>query len=101
MKVNFNRNLLDYRGIEAKNEDDEDKPISIKDIICQYLYIGNGITDDATGAKRYMAYKLTCKLANSIGEVNITDKESLLIKEVCLASVQAGVYGQIVDILDA
>jgi len=97
MKINFNKNVVDYKGMPLIENGTK---VSIKETICKFLFLGNGIEGNNSGDEKYTAYKLMVKIANGSNEVEITDKESLLIKKVCSASLNAGAYGQIVELLN-
>lgn len=97
MKKNFNKKIVDYNGTPVM---ENGVNIIIKDIICKYLFLGAGIKDDDNGDKKYEAYKLMRKISEAKGDVDISDKESILIKQVCSLSLNAGAYGQIVELLN-
>ena len=91
MKVNFNVAFIDHNGNEMKE--------SVKETVCQYLFVGQGLKDDGDlASKKYKAYKLMRRIADAEDEVEIEDTESLLIKEVC-GTLAAGAYGQIIELL--
>lgn len=96
MKVNFNTTLKDFRGNDLKDpQTGEIQPMN--EWICSRLYVaGEGLTDD----ERYAAYLLMEKIRHTDSDVDITDRESLLIKKALGKNVPVGIYGQIVKLLN-
>ena len=96
MKVNFNTTLKDFRGNDLKDPQTGEIQV-MKEMVCSRLYIaGEGLSDD----EKYTAYKVMEKIRLSEGDVDIEDKESVLIKKTCGKTVAAGIYGQIVKLLN-
>lgn len=94
MKVNFKKALVDFKGQPIKDEKGNEQLAS--DVICSRLFgAGEGFTSD----EKYEAFKLMQKISSN-EEVDIIDKESILIKKVCDKQLNAGAYGQIVELLN-
>lgn len=53
------------------------------------------------GAKKYLAYKIVNKITTSPTAVVLSDEEKELIEAVAAESFSAGVFGQIMDIINA
>ena len=95
MKVNFNRKIRDFKGLES-NE-------AMSDIVAQALYQAGGNEDGLTADDKFRAYKL-CQCVISASErgesVNISAEDAALIKKVCEKCYVAGAYGQICEIIE-
>lgn len=95
MKINLKGYLADFNGEDLV---ENGKTISIKDLVCKHLYNGIGIKPEEAKEKKYAAYKIMCKIASS-DICDITDEESILIKEICSKGMSVGAYGQLVELL--
>lgn len=95
MKVNFNKPLKDFRGEDMKDE--FGKVQIIKDIVCARLYSSG---DEMNEDEKYESYKLMTRINAADGDMDISDKESLLIKKCCNKTLTAGAFGQIFDLLN-
>lgn len=95
MRVNFNRPFKGYDGKDI--EDENGGKQLIREAVCARLYTSSeGLSPD----EKYEAYKLMARIASSDGEIDIEDRESLLIKKICESTLTAGGYGQIVELLN-
>lgn len=95
MKVDFNKPLKDFRGEDMKDEFGEVQ--NIKDIVCARLYSSG---KDMSIDDKFEAYKLMKRIEASNSDVDINDRESLLIKECCNNTLTAGAFGQIFELLN-
>ena len=95
MKVNFNKPLKTVRGEDMKDE--FGKVQIIKDIVCARLYSSG---DDMNQDEKFEAYNLMTRINAAEGELDISDKESVLIKKCCDKTLTAGAFGQIFNILN-
>ena len=95
MKVNFNKPLKTFRGEDKKDEFGKDQ--IIKDIVCARLYSSG---DDMNQDEKFEAYNLMTRINAAEGELDISDKESVLIKKCCDKTLTAGAFGQIFNILN-
>lgn len=95
MKVNFNKPLKTFKGEDMKDE--LGKVQIIKDIVCARLYSSG---DDMNQDEKFEAYNLMTRINASEGEMDISDKESVLIKKCCDKTLTAGAFGQIFNILN-
>ena len=69
----------------------------IKDIVCARLYSSG---DDLNEDEKYESYKLMTRINAADGDMDISDKESILIKKCCNRTLTAGAFGQIFDLLN-
>nr|DAL67126.1 MAG TPA: hypothetical protein [Bacteriophage sp.]DAL84139.1 MAG TPA: hypothetical protein [Caudoviricetes sp.] len=95
MKVNFNKPLKTFRGEDMKDE--FGKVQVIKDIVCARLYSSG---DEMNEDEKYESYKLMTRINAADGDMDISDKESLLIKKCCNKTLTAGAFGQIFELLN-
>ena len=95
MKVNFNKPLKTFRGEDMKDE--FGKVQVIKDIVCARLYSSG---DEMNEDEKYESYKLMTRIKAADGDMDISDKESVLIKKCCNKTLTAGAFGQIFDLLN-
>ena len=95
MKVNFNKPLKTFKGEDMKDEFVKVK--IIKDIVCARLYSSG---DDMNQDEKFEAYNLMTRINAAEGELDISDKESVLIKKCCDKTLTAGAFGQIFNILN-
>lgn len=113
MKVNFNTPFKNYKGEDMQKEVEvlrdgknakELQPVLIADILAQNLYNGEGIERTGNAGKdneaKFKAYQLCHRIFNASDAVDLTAEEALLIKQVSAASLTAGAYGQIVELLE-
>lgn len=69
----------------------------IKDIVCARLYSSG---DEMNEDEKYESYKLMTRINAADGDMDISDKESLLIKKCCNKTLTAGAFGQIFELLN-
>lgn len=69
----------------------------IKDIVCARLYSSG---DEMNEDEKYESYKLMTRINAADGDMDISDKESILIKKCCNRTLTAGAFGQIFDLLN-
>ena len=69
----------------------------IKDVVCSRLYSSG---DDMNEDEKYELYKLMTRINAADGEIDISDKESILIKKCCNRTLTAGAFGQIFELLN-
>lgn len=91
MKIDFNRHFKKFDGSEA--------PEIMRDIISQALFnMGAGRHVDMT--TKFNAYMLSQKIMNATGCVEISTEEATMIKEAAAATLTAGGYGQIHQLIE-
>lgn len=113
MKVNFNIKLKEFDGSEAFEEKKvvingqagiEKVPVVIKDLVAKSLFSGGGIERtgkaDTDNKNRFEAYRLCQKIIASAGEVDLSPEEMVMIKQAASIYTSAGVYAQIVELVD-
>lgn len=92
MKVNFNKRFRDYNGVEIKGE-------TIGMTVAKSLF-NHGGAEAVDADTKFRAYLLSQKIAQAMGDVDITVEDAALIKEVCGKSLTAGGYGQVCGIIE-
>lgn len=113
MKVDFNIKLKEFDGSEAFEEKKVVKngktevsksPVIIKNLVAKALFLGEGL--ERTGNvvtdnhNRFEAYKLSQKIISSDKDIDLSPEEMVLIKQAASAYPYAGVYAQIVELVD-
>ena len=97
MKVNLNRNLLDFRGrefIELVNGKESKK--SLRDLVAEALYAaGSNPRKNMETSKKLRAYKMLQQIINNRGVLDIETEDAALLKEIGGEYLTAGTYGQI------
>jgi hypothetical protein len=93
MKLNFNRHFLDANHNETS--------VVISETLRLILF---GAKEDEklplNADEKYLAYKLMQKLVPNAQEVDITVDEAGFLKKVAGASLVAGAYGQVHDLIE-
>lgn len=102
MKVNLNRNLLDFRGrefIELVNGKESKK--SVRDLVAEALFAaGSNPQKNMETSKKLRAYKMLQQIISNRGVLNIETEDAALLKEICGEYLIAGTYGQIYDLIE-
>lgn len=92
MKVNFNQSFKDFKGKAIG--------VSIADEIGKVMFNLSATRDTPlTVNEKYMAYKLSLKMARE-GETEINVDEASFIVKVCGEYLTAGAYGQVKDLIE-
>lgn len=95
MRINFNKTVKTFKGedmIDASTKG----TLTLRDLVCGSLFL---CPENTPAEDKYSAWKLIQKI-NVEGEVEITTEEGSLIKKICSLRCCAGVYGQLVDIIE-
>ena len=113
MKVNFHINLKEFDGTDAVEEKKvmQDgrvvtvkSPVIINDLVGKALYNGGGLEPagkaDTDNDYRFKAYKLCQKIIASTGEIDLSPEELVMVKQAATIYSAAGVYAQIVELVD-
>ena len=99
MKVNFNLPLLDPFG--KKVTDEKDQPSTIGKLVATCLYNAKHIKGvPLSPEQKFSAFNLSMKIANAKGEVEITLEEAQLIKSLSAECFMAGIYGNILKLIE-
>lgn len=99
MKVNFNQPIKDPFGNVVLDE--HDNPQSIGKILATGLFNAKQIKGmPLTPEQKFNAFNLSTKIANAKGEVEISVEEAQFIKSVSAEIFMAGVYGNIVNVIE-
>lgn len=102
MKVNLNRNLLDFKGQEAiELVNGKERKKVLRDMVAEALYAA-GINQQKSMemAKKLRAYKMLQQIINNRGVLDIETEDATLLKEICADFFTAGAYGQIYDLIE-
>lgn len=113
MKVNFHIKLKEFDGTDAvdtkkviKNGEKvlEEYPVIINDLVAKALYNGGGIERtgkaDVDNDNRFKSYRLCQRVIASTGEIDLSPEELVMIKQAATIYTSAGVYAQIVELVD-
>ena len=102
MKVNLNRNLLDFRGrefIELVNGKESKK--SVRDLVAEALFAaGSNPQKNMETSKKLRAYKMLQQIISNRGVLDIETEDATLLKEICADFFVSGAYGQIYDLIE-
>ena len=100
MKVNLNRNLLDFRGrefIELVNGKESKK--SVRDLVAEALFAaGSNPQKNMETSKKLRAYKMLQQIISNRGVLNIETEDAALLKEICGEYLTAGTYLSLIHI---
>lgn len=102
MKVNLNKNLLDFEGKEAiELVNGKERKKSLREMVSEALYAaGMNSQKGIDMQKKLKAYKMLQQIINNRGVLDIETEDATLLKEVCAEFFTAGVYGQIYDLIE-
>lgn len=93
MKINFNRFFKNYKGDETSE--------LMADKVSEALFIaGFGQQLPIDNKDKFLAYKLSQKIINAPGEVEINTEEASLIKSLCVNFFTSGAYGQVEELIE-
>lgn len=94
MKRNFNQVIKDFDGQPLKSNGKEQK---MGELVARQLFAVNyGKNAD----EKLRAYKLCNMLLSNPDSAEITTEDATMIKEVMASTCAAGIYGQVVDIIE-
>lgn len=112
MKVNFNVALKNGKGQDTYEEMESFidgkkvfryEKIMIKDLVSNSLYAGTTLDytndEEKDAAIKRRAYRLSQKVSNADGPIDITPEEICMIKKCAIGYRQAGTYQQIIDLV--
>lgn len=102
MKINLNKNLLDYRGQEViELVNGKEKKKSLRDLVSEALYAaGANQQRNMETSKKLRAYIMLQQIINNRGVLEIETEDATLLKEICGEFYTAGPYGQIYDLIE-
>lgn len=95
MKRNFNQVIKAYNGEPLKKKDGTDQKFG--ELIAMQLY---SVNYGKNAEQKLQAFRLCNKLADNPEKLDITAEDGALIKEVVANTCAAGIYGQVVDLVD-
>lgn len=90
MKIDFTKRLRNLDGSDAEKT---------FGYLIGCLLFGYGDAN-VSADKKYSAYKLMQRISSETAGCEISVEEAVLIKEISAKSMNAGIYGQIVDLLE-
>jgi hypothetical protein len=93
MKVDFNKKFKDFKGNELSE--------SVADKVAEALFSA-GMTREfpIKNEDKFRAYKLSQKIINAPGPVEISAEDVTLIKDVVSNFLTAGAYGQVEELVE-
>lgn len=97
MKVNLNNKFVkDYQGNEI--EVGKDKKQSIKDVVCQILFVG---CEGLSSQEKYRSYQLSQIIGISTDAIELEAEDTALMKKIIdRVLIQPGQYAQVVDAIE-
>lgn len=99
MKKNLKVALRWFNGSELKEKGTE-LPIMISEVVAKALFevsTSAGLTPE----EKYQAFKISQRITNEPRNVELDASDVVLIRKVIGPSFSAGVYGQIIDLLES
>lgn len=102
MKINFKKDFVDCFGnpIEEKIKGNVEH-ISIDRRLATSLFsLSNVEGRPLNGDEKYMAYSISCRMAQTPESVELTTEEASFLKKVCSELLSAGAYGQVYDLIE-
>ena len=95
-KYNFDKPFV---GFDGKPIIEQGETVHIGERLSFFLFSISTLNSQMMGQEqKYQAYKLMRKLQKG-GEVELTEEEKTLVKQVAAETFSVGAYGQIVEIL--
>lgn len=97
MKRNLKKELLYFNGEPLKDEKKD--PVLINDVLGKALFevsTSVGLSPE----EKYQAFKISQRIAANPEAVELESNDIVLIRKVMAPSFSAGIYGQIVDLLE-
>lgn len=98
MKVNFNQPFRDLFGHAIKDRDGKEMIIG-RALGLELFNLGDLGKEPLSQEEKYMAYALSVRMANSEGEIEISEAEATFIDRVAANTYKAGAYGNIKELI--
>ena len=100
MKRNLKKSLLYFDGNTlTENKNGKDTPILICDVLAKAMFevsTSVGLSPD----EKYQAFKISRRIVANPEAVDLESADVVLIRKIITPSFSAGIYGQIVDLLE-
>lgn len=102
MKINFKKDFVDCFGnpIEENVNGNVVHVNVARKLAASLFSISNVEGKPLTGDEKYMAYSISCRMANTPESVELTTEEATFLKKVCSELLSAGAYGQLYDLIE-
>lgn len=102
MKVDFNKNLLDFKGNPVVNiVNGKEMPQKLCNMIAEALFsAGIDPQKPMDVSKKVKAYKMMQQLINNNGIIEAETDDIALLKEICSGFFTAGSFGQIYELIE-
>ena len=102
MKINFKKNFVDSFGCPITElKDGKRTTQEIWRFLAATLFSLSSLgKEPLSKEKKYTAYLLSKRIAENPEAVDCTTEEASFLKEVCCEMLNAGAYGQVVDLIE-
>lgn len=99
MEVDFHRNFRDAFGEDILDEQGERREIGRT--MSNHLYSCSSLGGKPlSGEEKYLAYKLSKKIAGSTGATELSLEEGAFLKKLGAQVLSAGAYGELLDLIE-
>ena len=98
MKRNLNKPIVYVDGKTIKNENQAG--VMAADLVARGLFEVSGSSVTLTPDEKYKCWKISQKIIAKPEAVELEADDIVLIKKITAPSLSAGIYGQIVDLLE-
>ena len=99
MKKNLKKPLVYFNGVELKEKKDgEETPILASDVLAKALF--EAATQGLSPDEKYQAFKLSQRIVRNPEAVELESVDTVLIRKLIAPAFSAGIYGQLVDLLE-
>lgn len=100
MKKNLKKALIYFNGEPLTEKvNNKDVPCLICNVLGKALF-DVSVSANLTADEKYRAFKISQRIAAKPEAVELESDEIMLIRRVIAPSFSAGIYGQIVDVLE-
>lgn len=100
MKMNLKTPVLYFDGNKIKKSD-SDEDVLVSDLLAQALFEVAGSNVPISPEEKYRCWKISQRIVAKPEATDLESEDIVLIKKIIAPSLSAGVYGQIVDLLES
>ena len=98
MNVNLKKTIAYFNGETIKNEKQAD--VLISDVVARALFEVSGGNVPLTPDEKYRCWKISQRIIANPDAAELEADDIVLIRKIISPALSAGVYGQIVDLLE-
>ena len=97
--MNLKKTILYFDGKPIQNEKEED--VLVCDLLARALFEVAGSNVPISSEEKYRCWKISQRILAKPEATELESEDIVLIKKIIAPSLSAGVYGQIVDLLES